>query len=131
MAALIGTAWLARGWVFRWVLWEVGPARANAGAPPPGRSAGDVAVVVPQADGRLRRGVLVAQRAQGGRGEEEHPPRGRLPPAPTGGEDPEEVAAGEQQHVAGGGPEAGDHPVGAGGDGRDAFAAGAAVAEEL
>ena len=88
-------------------------------------------VVVPEPDGRVVQGVLVAQDAEGGRVQQQvaRVPGGQADP--SGRQHAEEVAVAEQQDAAAGLPQAGDDAVGAVADVGDRLASGAAVAEQV
>src|SRR5262249_23501918 len=60
----------------------------------------DVTGVVPETENRFGLVVFVPQDAQGGNGEQEVAARRRFEPQPAGGQDAEEMAAGEEQQVS-------------------------------
>src|SRR5262245_44184822 len=99
-----------------------GPARAG--------SRPHVARVVPEADRGLRRAVVVAERREARRPEQEARAGRGLEPEPAGGERAQEVPAREEQHVAPCRAHPPDDAVGARPDLRRRLAARAAVAEE-
>src|SRR5262245_21902754 len=87
--------------------------------------------LVTEADRRLGRVVLVADRAEAGRAEQEVPAGGRREPEPSRGEHPEEVAAREEKNVTVRRPDPPDHAVGPRSDVARRLPSGAAVAEQI
>src|SRR5215471_12488415 len=87
--------------------------------------------VIPQADHRLRWTVFIRQRAQAGRAQQKIPGGLWLETKPPGGQDPEEVGAGEQQHRDFHGPDAADDAVCPSADLRKRFSARESVPEWL
>src|SRR5947209_1906089 len=73
---------------FFWTDWKSVPRSSS-------RSAGDVVVVVPQPEDGFLRSVLVAEHTEGGGAQVEAASQGGVQAQPAGGQDAQDVAAGE------------------------------------
>src|SRR5260221_5589269 len=93
-------------------------------------SIADVGRIVPEADDGAIRCLLVSDDTQGGGVEREVLAGGGGEVEPAGGQNAEEMAAGEEQGGRVESAEAGDDAIGAGGDVGDGFAVWAAIAED-
>src|SRR6185295_17548571 len=87
--------------------------------------------VVPEPDHRITLVVFVTEDAQRRGAEQEQAPTGRVEAQPSGSEDPQEVPAGEQEHIAIERSQSGDDPVRSRANVHLGFATRTAVAEEL
>src|SRR6185295_4052071 len=87
--------------------------------------------VVPEPDHRITLVVFVTEDAQRRGAEQEQAPTGRVEAQPSGCEDPQEVAAGEQQHVVIKCSQARNDPIRSRANLPKGFATRTAVAEEL
>src|SRR5688572_27280486 len=87
--------------------------------------------IVQPADDRLVEAMMVAEQADRGRRQIEAAGLSRAERDPPGGQDAQNVAVPEDEHVAGTRTDPADHPIGAGGDGVQRLPARAAVIEQL